>query len=306
MHLRPAYSPLLVLLLVAPLAMPALAGAPPDGGADPAAPRCAGGPGADFARRVAALPAHAMGDPPLAPCPGIRPGGALVVHPLGKGVDMAYCSMAFIVTDGEDLYVATAGHCVDPAAGHGPRFSAHGVPGEFGTLAYRWCEGTDARGEGCGVGSDFALIRVDEDKRQHVSAAMCHWGAPTGGLFRGWDSELRAVQHFGWGVVVGDASANVATVGNPATQAREGLGVDFSDPGYAVLVTPATVGDSGSGVLVVPFDPEERAPLTPDERPQALGVLTHVSGGVVYAQRLDASLLRAGMALGKPLRLVTA
>lgn len=257
-----------------------------------------------LATAVTLLPVPMPGTPPeLDACRGIRPGGALVFH--RDHGNVTFCTMGFIVTDGRDLYVTTAGHCADPAEGFGPRFSAHGVPGTFGSLAFRWCQGTDMKGEGCGVGADFALIKVDSDKRKYVTGAMCKWGAPSGGVFRGWDESTRSIQHFGWGIVVGDASANTATKGNPATQAREGVGLDFGAPSYAVAETVATPGDSGSGVLVMPFEPGKRPVLTAAANPQALGVLTHVSaGGLAFVQRLDVSLATASVALKKTLVVV--
>ncbi len=259
-----------------------------------------------------AVPVFNKDHDPVDPCPGIRPGGALVLR--AGPFELMFCSMAFIVTDGDDLYVATAGHCTDPAVGVGPRFSAHGVPGEFGTVVHRWCEkgsavvndivydqiGLDLAS--CGVGTDFALIKVDADKHGHVNAAMCHWGAPVGGVFTAHDTEPRTVQHFGWGMFLGEASGVIVTVGNPATQARQGVGIDFSDANSAWVQTPAISGDSGSGVLVAPSGLD---PLDLDPEPQALGVLTHITNAGTFVQRLDVSLARAGAEMGGSFTLVT-
>jgi hypothetical protein len=291
-----------LLVLLPTLALPAPTAAP----ALPALPECgAAALAADGATTLGPspqlVPAHELNA-----CPGIRPGAALVI-PAGP-ISLSYCTMAFIVTDGTDLYVATAGHCTLPelgAPGIDEPVYAYGVPGRFGTPVYTWCEGQAANG-GCGGGTDFALIKVDADKRQYVDPAMCAFGAPAGGLFTAHDATLRSVQQFGWGMVIGDASANLLTVSNPATQAREGLGIEFVDERMALLEHVAISGDSGSGVLVMPFDPTARAPLAPHDAPQALGVLTHISvGGLAIVQRLDASLEKAGADMGKTFTLVT-
>lgn len=260
------------------------------------------------------LPAYPVDHPTLNPCPGIRPGGALVLRvgpyqfgPAPFQMDFVYCSMSFIVTDGADLYVATAGHCVDRATSGfdvGDRQQALGVPGTFGTVVYKWCEGQAANG-GCGAGRDFGLIRIDADKRAYVNAAMCHWGAPTGGLFTEFDREMRSIEHFGWGIGLGDPTGGVGfPVGNPATQARRGLTLDATNETFVLVETAAISGDSGSGVLVAPLD---LSPLARADAPQALGVLTHISvGGIAIVQRLDASLERAGDALGKTFTVVDA
>lgn len=225
-------------------------------------------------------------------CIGIRPGGALVLK--AGGFELAYCTMAFIITDGTDLYVATAGHCVDEELGVPTEdIQAHGVDEPIGDLAYQWCEGSDSLGQGCDAGTDFALIRLNEEVHDEVEAAMCHWGAPTGGIFEQRDTQPRTVQHFGWGMVLGEPASPLIVAGNPATQDREGIGVDFSQETYALVESPASSGDSGSGVLVDELD----TPLQVREDPQALGVLTHVSATGVIVQFLDESLAKAEQAL---------
>lgn len=250
-------------------------------------------------------------DVSAAPCQGIRPGGALILR--AGPIEMPYCSMSFLVTDGESLYVTTAGHCVEDSLGVpsvGDRVSAHGVPGTFGTVVYQWCEGAALNG-GCSVGTDFGIIRIDDDKRGYASAAMCGWGAPTGGTFTGEHGvmdDARVVKHFGWGMGVAapDAGINFGGVfaqpANPATQAREGVLVESSGD-TALIMTAAFSGDSGSGVMVTGLP--DVAGLTEPE-PQALGVLTHISSAGIYVQRLDTGLARAGAELGKTFTLVSA
>ena len=285
---RPLLLPALLLLLL-PLAS---TGAAPAAGEPPG---CGG-----------AVPLSGEGSlvPQGRTCPGIRPGGALISY---VGLEFVYCSLGFLVTDGQDVYVTTAGHCLIPQAGAvpgvGERATALGVPGTFGTVAYQWCEGQDLRGtvgqRSCGPGTDFGLIRIDADKLAYASPEMCRWGAPTGGVFEAFDQEPRVAPHFGWGVGVGDLGGVAGVpLGNPATQAREGLLVDATHATHARIATVASSGDSGSGVLVRSLDGAGE--------PQALGVLTHLGYGTVHVQRLDASLARAGADMGKTFTLVTA
>lgn len=250
----------------------------------------------------------------LAPCPGIGPGSALVFR-FGFGdvaLEETYCTMAFLVTDGRDLYVATAGHCVEDSLGVpsvGDRVSAHGVPGTFGTVVHQWCDGQAVNG-GCGAGTDFGLILVDDDKRSYAHADVCRWGAPTGGLYTA-DEGAGFVQHFGWGAAMGSSAHFGATApgidanpGNPATQARQGVLLDPRGLESAALVETAAIsGDSGSGVLVTP---EMVIPALVQPEAQALGVLTHISaGGLAFVQRLDVSLARAGAEMNREFTVVS-
>lgn len=238
---------------------------------------------------------------PLAPCQGIRPGGALILR--ANPFEIVYCSLAFLVTDGTHVYVSTAGHCVAEEFGVptvGERVSAHGVPGTFGEVVYQWCEGEALNG-GCAAGTDFALIRIDTDKRSYADPAMCTWGAASG-VFTARDDTPRELRHFGWGAGVGGADVGTGAAGrliqpgNPATQARRSVGFDFSRQRAAIGAGAASSGDSGSGVLVTEL-PD--LPSTEQPAPRALGVLTHLGAGTIVIQRLDVSLARAGEAMGK-------
>lgn len=259
-------------------------------------------------------------DVSLAPCPGIRPGAALVLH-LGPewwfplSAELILCTMGFIVTDGTDLYVTTAGHCLAGADNQIPPGSRAEMAGgiQFGTPVYVWCEGQVANAP-CSLGRDFGLIRIDADKHHLVSPEMCAWGAPTGGLFTQPSyarvaSAPALVQHFGWGTGVAAPTAGVTQVNgiplhvqpaNPATQARAGI-LDRANATVAFMNDISAPGDSGSAGMVVRTDP-----LTGTySDAQALGILTHISGSGTYMQRLDASLAKAGAAMGKAFTLVT-
>ncbi len=232
-------------------------------------------------------------------CPGIRPGSALVL-PAGP-VDLAYCTLAFLIEDNNGtLYAATAGHCVDPDLGAPTEdIRVHGVDQPIGDVAFEWCEGGDSTGQGCGVGMDFALIELNDPFQpdspafnkdlydEHVNPAMCHWGAPTGGIFdvQAHDDSPMAVQHFGWGMIFGHPLSPLVLTANPATQDREGIAIDYADD-TALVQTAAFSGDSGSAALIDDLD----IPLQVREDPQALGVITHISNAGTFVQLLDASL----------------
>jgi hypothetical protein len=263
-------------------------------------------PGAALARCNTAFAPRILADDPLAPCQGVRPGGALIVR--SGELDIVYCSMSFLVTDGRHVYVTTAGHCTleefgVPSLGQ-PAY-AHGVEGPVGTVAYTWCEGRAANG-GCGAGTDFAMIRLNRNGLAHASPVMCTWTAPAG-IFTERDFTVRETRHFGWGTAVGGAGAGTRTNGqliqpaNPVTQSRHSLGFDFSDPNAAIGWGAAIPGDSGSGVLVTELP---SVPRLDQPEARALGTLTHISvGGLMIVQRLDASLRKAGRDLGVALRL---
>lgn len=259
-------------------------------------------------------------DVSLAPCPGIRPGAALVLH-LGPEwwfplqAELILCTMGFIVTDGTDLYVTTAGHCVVGADNEIPPGSRAEMAGglQFGTPVYAWCEGSVTNAP-CSLGRDFGLIRIDADKRDLVDPAMCAWGAPTGGVFSAAtyarDPLAPAlVQHFGWGTGIAAPTVGVTQVNgmplhvqpaNPATQARAGVLAESSGA-TAFMYDVSAPGDSGSAGMVVVTDPAGASAGDP----QALGILTHISAGGTFLQRLDVSLARAGAAMGKTLTLVS-
>jgi hypothetical protein len=238
----------------------------------------------------------------------VRPGGALIVK--SGDFDVVYCTMAFLVTDGTDVYLTTAGHCTLEEYGVpsiGQQTYANGVEGAIGTVVYTWCEGRAANG-GCGAGTDFGMIRLNSNGLKHANPAMCDWSAPSG-VFTDHDLNVRETRHTGWGSGVGGAGAGtkingqLVQPGNPVTQSRRSIGVDFSDDNVALGWGAAIPGDSGSGVLVtdLPQVPSMHQPAA-----QALGVMTHISvGGLMFIQRLDVSLAKAGKDLHKAFSLWT-
>ncbi|HYZ93499.1 MAG TPA: hypothetical protein VFA34_14085 [Actinomycetota bacterium] len=242
-------------------------------------------------------PIIATEGPALAPCQGVRPGGALIVK--SGEFDVIYCTMAFLVTDGTDVYLTTAGHCTLEEFGVptlGQDTYAHGVDGPIGKVVYTWCEGRAANG-GCGGGTDFGMIKLNANGVKHANPAMCGWSAPAG-IFRDHDLVVRETRHTGWGSGIGGAGAGtrlngqLVQPGNPITQSRRSIGIDFSDDNAVLGWGAAIPGDSGSGMLVTDLP---QAPSTHQNAPNALGVLTHISaGGLQIIQRLDVSLAKAG------------
>ncbi len=252
-----------------------------------------------FAPRIAA-------EDPVAPCQGVRPGGALIVK--SGDIDIIYCTMSFLVTDGIDVYLSTAGHCTLEELGApslGEDVFAHGVKGAIGKVAYTWCEGQAANG-GCGGGTDFGLIKLNANGVKNASPVMCTWTAPSG-IFGDHDTLVRETRHFGWGSGIGAVGAGTTLNGrivqpaNPLTQSRHSLGIDFTDETIVLGWGAAIPGDSGSGILVTEL-PNPPSLVQPKAR--ALGTLTHISaGGLMIIQRLDASLAKAGRDMHRAFKL---
>lgn len=86
--------------------------------------------------------------------PGVRSGG---------------CTLSWVLTDGTDLYITTAGHC----GGVGASFSVAGV-GAIGSVVYQEAnfDFTNPR--------DWAFIRIDPAVASFVDPTMVHWGGPFG------------------------------------------------------------------------------------------------------------------------------
>ena len=155
------------------------------------------------------LPRPAEGD-----CGGIRPGGQLL-----NG-----CTMAWVFRDrGGDLYVSTAGHCTQPLE----RASAMDG-GEFGTVALWHAQG---------LGEDFSLIRVDDDKRALVSPVMCRFGGPLAAAPRGGPGGVYHI--YGWGIETASSD-----------DGRAKRGAELLPPiGFLAWEGRISPGDSGSPVM---------------------------------------------------------
>lgn len=204
-------------------------------------------------------------------CTGVRPGAVVTT-------DKGLCTMNFLFrgSDGGH-YMGTAGHCVfadsslDPptnqekrwAVGKGPR--AEDRNGRFiGRFVYAaW---TDTK--------DFALFRLNKGVR--ASAAMCHFGGPTG-VYRDHASTPVLLNHFGNGLVTGDT-----------VPARTSVAESTAGRWFVWAAGAAAPGDSGSGVI------------TSDGR--AIGALVAIGAGLepgagILISRLDTHLKRAEQVL---------
>lgn len=200
----------------------------------------------------------------------IRPGMKVMI--VGHG----WCTANFVFTEpsGDDLYLGTAGHCVDTDVGAPVRAPSDTgfVTGQLGLedagpvighVSYSsWAE-LGVTSEPClvvlscsGHPNDFALIRIDEAYEDEVHPAMIAFGGPTGlapadevvfgdRMLSYGNSPLRP------GPGVADERAGVVT--NPANPWTIG--------GY--FASPAIPGDSGSPVI--------------SEDGRAVGVLTTLS-----------------------------
>lgn len=166
------------------------------------------------------------------PCSGRISPGARISTPVGL------CSLNFLYTDQNNVwYAGSAGHCFRAT---GERASISGIGG-IGTVVYRI---------NSGVGSDFALIRIDSEDVGKIDPSMCHWGGPTQDTASGHS----VVRHYGYGVFY-DMTPN--------TRARTGTTYSIGSSSFTFAGT-VTSGDSGSGARLLDGE--------------ALGAITHVSG----------------------------
>lgn len=220
----------------------------------------------------------AAADPLLrAPCSAIAPApladtSCAPIHP-GAGVYLpgAFCTMDFIVTDGTDLYVGTAGHCV---SGTGGRARVAGGLA-FGTVAL-----DGARG-------DWAFIRVDAEDRDKVDPTLAQWGGPTGvraPLLAG-----EVVLHYGHGASLGQVPETRGRAGEVLLAGAESSSflfagsVDSGDSGSPVVLA---TGEAAGIVVATVFLAGEPVPVT-------------------FASRFDLALDELSDALGKPVGLVS-
>ena len=139
---------------------------------------------------------------------------------------------------------------------------------------------------------DFALVRLDSGVE--ASAAMCHFGGPTG-LNDSSPPPLppTVLNHFGGGLLIGDA-----------LPARSAVALGMPDPDHVFANGVALPGDSGSGVI--------------SSDGGAVGVLVTVGvhtgsigsvgvdAGLVGITRLGPQVDRAEQVLGTSLGLQTA
>lgn len=195
---------------------------------------------------------------PESACAPIHPGASLLV-PGDR------CTVGFIVTDGLDLFLSTAGHCLR----EGQRVGVTGRP-EVGTAALRGAHG------------DWGFVRVDPEDRSFVDPAFPRWSGP------------RGVEPPRAGDVIlyegrGDSSPSGA-------EGRVGV-VVRADPGARTFwfLGSADHGDSGAPVLRWTGEAAGIvvATLVPGPAPS-----------VVVAVHLDEAMEELADALGRPVALV--
>lgn len=179
------------------------------------------------------VPAEAYTDEddyqPPRPYDGIRPGTPL-------GFTQFSCTANFVFeAPGEDrLGIGTAGHCADLAS---PQQALY-VSGDPPTLKVDEI-GITVLSRADGIGSDFALIEVDEDFHPLVGSAIAEIDGPCGyRSARDLADGPEGMQYYGHGIGTG--------VGG---QARHGAIVDHNETEIEYARFPAgSFGDSGSPV----------------------------------------------------------
>jgi hypothetical protein len=199
--------------------------------------------------------------PPDAPLPGtvgIRP-GSWMVAPHG-------CTMNFVFDRGGDLAIGTAGHCVDRVGDSVVLLTV--APDGGNPVLVEIGPVLTLRDNG--VGDDFALVDIPEERYDWVSPTQAVVGGPCGVYPGGLDS----VAHYGHGVGIG-------TGGTP----RAGVATHWEDDAYG-WAGAAIFGDSGSAVRVTDL--------------RAAGNLTHL---VVHPNWLPAFI--AGTTIQKMLQVAS-
>jgi len=117
-------------------------------------------------------------------------------------------------------------------------------------------------GGGSGVGHDFGLVKIPEDKRDLVDPSMPQWGGPTG-VSLDPVPEGEPVHQYGAGVGNGEVFP---------TMGSTGVSFGGNDDAWFAGIR-ASPGDSGS-----PLVGDEAASGPPVGGPAA-GILTHLSSG---------------------------
>jgi hypothetical protein len=225
------------------------------------------------------VPAQLPGDeaPEASPVPiettgFVRPGER--VDPVdGSG----WCTLNFVVTDGDDYWIGTAGHCFD----ENERVQVNDEP-----------IGTVVAAEFAGFGAeDWAFVHVDEEHEDDVNPTVRSWGGPLAAPTLAGDATRQArpapgdpVTHYGHGQEFDGDQA----------KSRAGVTV-LPFVNSFVFVSDVDGGDSGSPVLT--------------GQGQAVGIVTgHVATGdpveQVYAYKFQPALFALESELGKDLSMV--
>lgn len=222
------------------------------------------------------------------PCsfvPSAGPVDASCVPPIHPGARSSACTLNWVVTDGIDLFVGAAQHCVGAI---GQPLFVEGASGSVGTLAWKGR-------------NDSAFYRIDAEDRALVSGSLEGWGGPNRGPtgvatrapFPG-----ETLLYYGHGYF---------TDAYEPLRARAGTAVYAWPTDHEFIFTgQVSGGDSGSPVMlatgeavglisaaVFPLN------LVPVEHPDVPGPT------VVFGVLLDTELKHFGKDLGRPLTLVT-
>lgn len=197
-----------------------------------------------------------------APCAPIHPGGR-VYTPIGQ------CSFNFVVTDGTELYIGTAGHCI--RLGERARLSANDF---IGTAVQRSFSG----------GKDWAFIQIDDEDHDRVDPSLGTWGGPTGVSA---PSRGDVVLQHGWGATLGQSAW---------TRGRAGVIADFYPHGF-IYAGHVDSGDSGSAVMLSSGEAVGIAVAT-------IILPPHEALPVTWATRFDEAMADLSAAIGKPVTVV--
>lgn len=212
---------------------------------------------------------------PCAPVPDAA-GVDTTCAPIRPGARMANgCTLNFVLTDGERLYIGTAAHCV----AFPMDLRVADAAGDFGDLAWR------------GSANDAALFRIDVEDESRVSPTMSRFGGPT-------SSEPKEptygeiVMHYGHGASAGTREE---------TRARAGPVVFPNDDPLAeypqfVYVSNADGGDSGSPVVLATG---EAAGIL-----VAAGPVLGYAPALLFATPMTRAIAEAEAALGVELTIV--
>ena len=237
-----------------------------------------------------------LADVASSPCPGLRPGSWISTESRGR------CTANFVFTDKKELFLGTAGHCVQKV---GEPVLSRSMGVIFGKVTYRTRPARPAESKDAppsmAFDHDFALIQVFEKYRDFVDPQACAWGGPVG-LFTGRRIDMTEVRYMGFGTGLGSIPGTDES--QPLTYARRGEAPEISDPGAFRFIGPATPGDSGAPVLL-----EDRLAL-------GIATVTGISltvdpagtslNGTVGGGRLPTLMKDASTEMDRPIFLVTA
>jgi hypothetical protein len=204
------------------------------------------------------------------------------------------CTLNWVVTDGVDLYVGTAGHCASFAA---PDLYVAGVDGSVGTLAYR--------GQDVG-GNDTAYFRIAPSAWSLVDPTLQQWGGPASGPSapdHGSPVPGQPLVTYGWGV---------ATAGTPELRGRLGVTAYAWPTDHNVYFVSEGVSGGDSGSPIATLDGQAVGHVVATIFPaHAVCALTPVCppadapvGNVVFGVNVQTEMLALGHYLNRTVTLV--